>query len=945
MSPSRTRRRLTWRLALALGLVALTASVAALLVVESLTQRTEDGVEVNLAGRQRMLSQKIAKSALLAREVSDPDPLLDALDESVLEWSAVHRALLDGNAERRLAGIEEPAIRERMESMSPLIGQMQRSVATLRVALADGDQDRADRALEVVLATETDFLVVMDQTVGLLADASNTSIQQIKKSVSAGLLALLGMLVGVAWVVQPAILGISRALKQLSTQGHLLRTVIDTIPDHIYVKDTEGRATLRNLASAQALGFDDPADAVGLTDAALAVGKEASKLGEAALSDDLSVVATGSPIENREEPSGDGGVLLTTKVPLRNDKGEIVGIVGVSRDVTEARAAEAKFRALVEHSVVGTAIMQDGAFVYVNPRMEEIFGYEPGEMTGLATLDVIHEDDRVLVAENLRRRIDGEVDAVAYEARGYRKDGQIIWLDLAGVIGEHGGRPAIIGTLNDVTHRHEMESQLYHQAHHDDLTGLPNRALFSMRLETALVTAEHDGSFAVLFLDLDRFKVVNDSLGHSAGDQLLREVASRLEDVLRPGDCVARLGGDEFAVLLSHLPHLDHAEAVAERIQSVIRRPFRIGAKTVTVGASIGVVSGRADHASPDSILREADLAMYDVKGGGKGGHATFNAASHEHAASRLRLEMDLQHAVGRDELRVAYQPVVRLDTGQLTGFEALVRWEHPELGLLFPDAFIGPAEQSGQIVEIDQWVLDAAARQMSEWRAENPSGHVLSLNVNCTGRDLLDHTYTRAVDRAVEVYDFDPEKLYLEITETLLVDNPEAVARELDRLQERGVRFCIDDFGTGYSSLATLHALPVDTIKIDRSFISTMSTKKQSAEIVQTIIDLGSILGSSVVAEGIETAEHLASLRGMGCLYGQGYLFSRPLAPDAAAALLHSESPEWQVHWADERSEADRPRGRESAADGLSTIITARSARRTSVEERRASLASKPSR
>ena len=880
-SPARVRRRLTRRYVTALVVVALAAVAATVLILAALGQLTNDAHEVNLAGRQRMLSQRIAKGALVARAGGAPEAALDA---DVRQWAGVHYALRDGGA-HGLSGVEDPAIRAALDSITPHVEGMRAATAALHDALEAGDGDRADRAVEAVLAAERAFLPTMDRAVFALDADSEAGIRRAQWSVLLALAVVMGTLVVVARaVLRPSVDGVARALEKVAVQGRLLRLVVDTIPDHIYVKDTEGRATLRNRASARALGFDDPTEAVGRTDAALA--------------DDLAVVRTGLPVENREEPSGTGGRLLTTKVPLRDDDGDVIGLVGVSRDVTAARSAEAKFRALVEHSVVGAAIIQDGRFAYVNPRMGEIFGYEPEEMTGLPALEIIHEDDQALVRENIRRRIEGEVDVLTYEARGRRKDGRTIHLELAGVAAEHDGRPAVIGTLNDITERHQMESALYHQAHHDELTGLPNRALFAARLEVALAEAERDGDFGVLFIDLDRFKVVNDTLGHSAGDRLLQEIADRLRRVLRPDDTVARLGGDEFAVLLSGSLPPGRAEAVAERIQAALAAPVQIDGEAITVGASIGVVAGRADHVSPDAVLGEADLAMYSVKGTGRGGHATFNADSHATAAGRLRLEMDLQHAVERGELRLVYQPVVRLADGALTGFEALVRWAHPELGLLTPDAFMGPAEQSGQVVTIDRWVLDAGTRQLGAWRAVSPADRPLTLSVNCTGRDLADPDYTADVERVAVERLSEPGQLSIEITETLLIENPEAVATELARLRARGVRFSIDDFGTGYSSLATLHALPVDTIKIDRSFVMEVGAEARSAALVRTMVELGQTLDKSVVAEGIETAAQLEVLRELGCQYGQGYLFARPLPPAEAEALIGADAPPWAVHW-----------------------------------------------
>jgi diguanylate cyclase (GGDEF)-like protein len=450
-----------------------------------------------------------------------------------------------------------------------------------------------------------------------------------------------------------------------------------------------------------------------------------------------------------------------------------------------------------------------------------------------------------------------------------------------------------------------MADRLYHQAHHDALTDLPNRLLFADRLEEAIARAKAEdasgdcSTFAVLFLDLDRFKVVNDSLGHTAGDRLLQEVAKRLQQELRPCDTVARIGGDEFAVLLCDLPDPTHAERVAERICKALRVPVRIDGQDLFAGASIGIVAGRPDHDNADAVLREADLAMYEAKAAGRDGYATFSVDVSDTVSRRLRLEMDLRHAAERGELRAAYQPVVRLSDGALTGFEALVRWQHPEFGVLYPNAFIELAEESGQVALIDRWILEEASRQTTQWREMFDDRPLLVLNVNCSSRDLIEEGYAEHVRRILDAQRFAPDRLLLEITESLLVEDTERAAAELQRLRDRGVRFCIDDFGTGYSSLSTLHALPIDTIKVDRSFVNEMDVRSQSRKLVETVVRLGRLLDKSVVAEGIETPAQLAVLRQMGCEFGQGYLFARPLTPEAATALI-ADTPPWHEHWAD---------------------------------------------
>ncbi|PAP77097.1 EAL domain-containing protein [Rubrivirga marina] len=541
----------------------------------------------------------------------------------------------------------------------------------------------------------------------------------------------------------------------------------------------------------------------------------------------------------------------------------------------------------------------------VNPAFSRLFGLEPADVVGHRTAVLYADPSGFAQTGHSRFNASAGLSLDPYEVEYRRADGTVFTGETVGspVRDSDGRLVGYVGLIRDVSKRREMEDELYHQAHHDALTGLPNRALFTARLEVAVErTRRGEGAYAVLFLDLDRFKTVNDTLGHTVGDRLLQEVAGRLVRAARPADTVARLGGDEFAILLEGVGEPDAAEHVAARVQDALAPPVQIDEHACTTGASVGVVVGRPDHDTADSVLMEADLAMYAAKGEGRGRAATFRPGTHTALEQRLRLELDLPAAVERGELRVAYQPVVQLSDGALAGFEALVRWDHPALGLLYPDAFIDAAEKGGEIVSVDRWVLREACRQMTEWeraladRGERDS--FLLLNVNCTGRDLLESSYADAVGNLEEDLGFAPRRLLLEITESLLMEDPDAVATVLRRLQRGGVRFCLDDFGTGYSSLATLHALPVDRIKVDRSFVTDMDECTRNRELVRTVVELGHILGKSIVAEGIEKPEHLAGLQAMGCQFGQGYLFSKPLWPEDVASLIAAGEPPWQALW-----------------------------------------------
>ncbi len=441
-----------------------------------------------------------------------------------------------------------------------------------------------------------------------------------------------------------------------------------------------------------------------------------------------------------------------------------------------------------------------------------------------------------------------------------------------------------------------LSEQLQHDAFHDSLTGLPNRALFLDRLEQVIeraVPGEPPG-YAVLFLDTDRFKRINDTLGHPAGDAMLREVGLRLRRVLRNSDTVARLGGDEFAVLLEPLPDPQRASEVAQRIQEVLCQPMKIEDYDMTVSVSIGVVLGDEAYTSAVAILRDADIAMYRAKAAGKARYRVFTPQMRRETIDQNLLENDLRRALRQGELRVMYQSIVELGDLHVTGFEALVRWQHPERGLLGPADFLGVAEESGLVLEIDRWVLNEACQQMQLWETQHPEERRLQLSVNFSGRQFV----VGVADYVAEVVQrtgFDPQRLNLEITEGTLLAKPHAIADTLTQLRELGVELHLDDFGTGYSSLSYLQTYPLDTLKIDRSFVGGMLENASSAELIRTIVALAKNMKLCIVAEGIESHEQLRALQELGCDYGQGYLFSRPL-PMPQARIMVDTRP-WRLN------------------------------------------------
>jgi diguanylate cyclase (GGDEF)-like protein len=440
-----------------------------------------------------------------------------------------------------------------------------------------------------------------------------------------------------------------------------------------------------------------------------------------------------------------------------------------------------------------------------------------------------------------------------------------------------------------------LEAQLLHQAFHDSLTGLANRALFRDRLEHALAEEGPAGNgVAIMFLDLDGFKEINDTLGHSAGDELLVLVASRLRHELRAGDKVARCGGDEFAILVDDQPE---APSIANRICVSLQEPFAFGAHLVHVSASIGIASSGADATTAEQLLRNADLAMYQAKAAGGSSTVVYNTSMHASLVERLRMESDLKSALANDEFVVHYQPLIDLKSGRILGAEALVRWLHPGRGLIFPDSFIPLAESAGLIQQLGMWVLRASCEQTMAWHRSSPQMREFKISVNVSAHQLLDPELFTQVRDILTDTDLHPSCLTLEMTESGLLDDSEEIRCNLRALHDIGVRLAIDDFGTGYSSLSYLHRFPVDILKIDRSFIEQLSSSGEVG-LISTIIRLGQTMNLETVAEGIEHAEEMRILRRQGCNTGQGFHFSPPVAPAQLTALVHAQhQPSMRLH------------------------------------------------
>lgn len=633
----------------------------------------------------------------------------------------------------------------------------------------------------------------------------------------------------------------------------------------------------------------------------------------------LAAAYAGQPQEHVTRLRRADGVVRWADVTLHpvHDDGAptaVTGVLALVRDVTEARAAaealatsEARFRALVQYSSDAVTIVDAaGRYLYVSPAVRAQFGYSPTDAIGRSFRDFVHPDDVHLFADALRTA-GGAPVTQRYRVR--HADGS--WRQVESVGRDLRDEPAVRGTVfntRDVTERAELEAALVRQAYHDALTGLANRAYFGDRLGEALARAESAGSperVAVLVLDLDGFKAVNDSLGHAAGDALLVEVAGRLLQATRGGDIVARLGGDEFAVLLERVQEDADAVAVAERVLAALDPTFTVSGRRMVVRVSVGIARGApapdgssdARPAAAPALLRNADMAMYEAKARGKGRWVLFEAAMHTAAVARVTLEEELRGALERDELCLAYQPIVSLETGRPAGVEALVRWLHPARGLMRPAAFIGLAEETGLIVPLGRWVLGEACRQAAVWHAAGwvgvEPGLPFGIAVNVSARQIQHGDFVAEVAAALRASGLAPDALTLELTEHSVVGDPELARDVLTALRALGVRIAIDDFGTGYSALSQVQQFPLDVLKIDRAFVEYAGQGGSSAAVMRTLVALGRALSAQVIAEGIETEAQRDVLAGLGCPYGQGFLFARPLAPEAVAEWVRGSAPE----------------------------------------------------
>ncbi len=551
---------------------------------------------------------------------------------------------------------------------------------------------------------------------------------------------------------------------------------------------------------------------------------------------------------------------------------------------------QAYFSQLFENSPQAIMIVDiAGKILDVNKSFQSLFGYEPETIMGQYDQHLVVPDERI--AENKaihEAALKGE--SIRKETLGQHKNGKLIPIAVISYsIVINNQIEGFFYIYDDISERKTFEEQLHHQAFYDSLTGLPNRILFMERLGRAMKMSKRkkDYTFAVLLVDLDKFKDINNSLGHMAGDSLLIEIGNRFHACIRTVDTVARLGGDEFAILTEEFNNSNEVTQMAQRIQSAAELPFHIEDSVAHISTSIGIVVDTKSYNDSESILRDADIAMYRAKAQGRACFRVFNQKMHDSIVESRKTENELRDAIKRNEIIIYYQPILSATTKKLNGFEALVRWEHPKKGIISPDNFIPIAEESGLINPLGRWIINEACRQMKEWQNSIPECKHITMNVNVSVKEFMQKDMVVFLVETLKKNELAPEYLKVELTESLLMDASENVVKKLNHIRDIGIELVIDDFGTGYSSLSYLQQFPIDCLKIDRSFIHGMHLDKESMEIVKTIIDLARNLGLATVAEGVEDESQLITLQKINCDNVQGYLFSRPVDRHAAGKLI----------------------------------------------------------
>jgi diguanylate cyclase (GGDEF)-like protein/PAS domain S-box-containing protein len=695
-----------------------------------------------------------------------------------------------------------------------------------------------------------------------------------------------------------------RTEKKLKQNEQWLTTVLKSIGDAVITSDESGTVTFMNPIAEVLTGWN-------YSDA---FGKEATEVFNIAPEKTRTIIENSSVTQVLElgvNTSVPEQTILIAKngteipiddsiAPIKDDNGNITGAVFVFQDITERKQIlealarrQQEFKALVENAPdIISRFNTQLRYVYVNPVIENITGISAETFIGKTNAELNLPEEFCRICDRKLQQVfqtkqETEFEctlAIASQTRHYHTR-------LVPELTSDGSVYFVLSISRNITALKLAEAQLIHDAFYDILTSLPNRALFMERLERALMLTKRraDYTFAVLFLDLDRFKIVNDSLGHIIGDQLLTALARRLEKCLRAGDTVARLGGDEFTILLDDLNTINDVTGVVERIHKALTSAFKLSGYEVFTTVSIGITLSKSSYNHPEELLRDADIAMYRAKALGKARHEIFDSTMYTQVTKLLELEMDLRRAVERQEFEVYYQPIVLLETCKIIGFEALVRWQHPQRGLVPPDSFIPLAEETGLIIPIGYWVLGEACRQMRAWQIQFPIDPPLTISVNLSTKQFLQPDLIGQINQIMQETGLEASNLKLEITESVLMENIQSATLMLLQLQQMNIQLHLDDFGIGYSSLSYLHRFPSNALKIDRSFITKIGTNGENLEIVQAIVTLAESLNIDVIAEGLETVEQLAQLRAMKCKYAQGYFFSKPLDSKSIETLIAS--------------------------------------------------------